>query len=78
MDHGSKFNTNLHEDVHNFQHVKFSHCQRRAANSYPPAYPGCHGLCPQLSSSDTLNLVCSWLNEYGKVVPNHMVYCALP
>ena len=39
--------------------------QRRASNSYPPAYPGCHGLRPQVLSRDTLNSVCSSPNDYG-------------
>ena len=41
--------------------------QNRAANSYPPAYTGCHGLRPQVLSSYTLDLV----------VPNHTVCCVL-
>ena len=38
---------------------------RWAAHSYPPAYPGCHGLHPQALSRDTLNSVCSSPNDYG-------------
>ena len=37
----------------------------RAANSYPPAYPGGHGLCPQVLSSDTIDLICSNPSDYG-------------
>ena len=32
---------------------------RWAANSYPPAHPGCHGLRSQILGRDTLTSVCS-------------------
>ena len=38
---------------------------RWTAYSYPPAYPGCHGLCLLVLNSDTLNSVCSSLSYHG-------------
>ena len=38
---------------------KTTDSNRWALNSYPRAHPGCHGLYPIVSSSDTPNLVCS-------------------
>ena len=40
------------------------HIQRQTANSYPPAYPGCHCLCPQVLSRNTLTSVCSSPSVY--------------
>ena len=38
---------------------------RWAANSYPPAYPGCHGLRSQILGRDTLTSVCSSSRDYN-------------
>ena len=58
-----------------FPNQSICHYQRRAKNSCPPAYPGCQGLHPQIFSCDTLASVYSSLIDYGKVVPNHTVFC---
>ena len=44
---------------------------RWAANSYPPAYPGCHGLRSQILGRDTLTSV-------ALVAPNYTLFCGLP
>ena len=47
-----------------------------AANSYPPAYPGCHsGNCkPFTTAAEAVEYGVSALD---KVVPNHTMCCAL-
>ena len=52
--------------MHSLKNSKIvGHFQRWAANSYPPAYPGCHGLRPQILSINTLDSVCSSPSDYG-------------